>query len=241
MFYITISNGLIKGDHRKRMGPAVWEFMWLIDKVTRIDEDGLGWVLGGKPINLEDIALDMKVSRETVSRNLILLADEGYIIKITTPYGLSIRVVEAKKRFNKNAEPRARQRFNKNDEPRPENAEPRHENAEPNKTDTVDISVDTTVGPKKKEIEKIELPPFIDPKAWAEWETHRKQIRKPLTPLSIKKQLAELAKTPKDANAMIDQAIRLGWTGIYALKKDYRPAPKNVVVAPEGKYSHLEK
>jgi hypothetical protein len=51
MFYITVSNGLLKDDHRKRIGSAVWEFMWLIDKITRIDEDGKGWVLGGKPIN----------------------------------------------------------------------------------------------------------------------------------------------------------------------------------------------
>lgn len=75
--------------------------MWCLDKVTKIDQKGMGWVLGGKPIKLSDVGLG--VSEDTVSRNLSRLAEEGYIQVIRTPYGLSLRVNKAKKRFYKNA------------------------------------------------------------------------------------------------------------------------------------------
>ncbi len=105
-FYIDISNGLLKKDgkdqsHRKRMGEAVWEFMWCIDHITLIDKEGLGWVLRGKPVNLQEIADDMNVHFNTVSRNLNRLKDEGYIVLIRTPYGIKIGVYKAKKRFKK--------------------------------------------------------------------------------------------------------------------------------------------
>lgn len=84
------------------MGEAVWEFMWFIDKITRIDEKGFGWVLNGKPINLKDLADDLGVQPNTVSRNIQKLKKEGYLVINRTPYGLGIRVCKAKKRFNKN-------------------------------------------------------------------------------------------------------------------------------------------
>ena len=105
MFYITISNGLLKGDHRKRMGAAVWEFMWLIDKTTRIEKNGDGIVLGGKPIKLEDLAETFCVHRDTVSDNLKTLEEQGYIEKKLAPHGIIIRVKKAKKRFGQNTEP----------------------------------------------------------------------------------------------------------------------------------------
>ncbi len=102
MFYIQVSNGLLKGDHRKRMGEAVWEFMWCIDKITKIDEDGIGWVLGGKPINLKDLSGDMGFHFTTVSRNLNKLQKFGYLGLVHTPYGIRISINKAKKVFKKN-------------------------------------------------------------------------------------------------------------------------------------------
>lgn len=102
MYYITISNGLLDGDHQSRMGTAVWQYMWCIDKVTMIDEEGWGHVLGGKPVNLADFG--DHVTEDTVSRNLHRLQDEGYIRIIHTPYGIKIMVARAKKRFGKNVE-----------------------------------------------------------------------------------------------------------------------------------------
>lgn len=131
MFYITISNGLLKDGHPKRMGAAVWEFMWCLDKTTMIDAKGIGWVLGKKPIKLEDIAKDLGVHEVTISRNLGTLEELGYIQKINAPYGIIIGVNKAKKRFNKKVEPQN------------ENAKPPNENAKPNKTVSKDSNQKT--------------------------------------------------------------------------------------------------
>ncbi len=98
MFYITVSNGLLTKEHRDKIGSSVWEFMWCIDKVTKVDDEGFGWVLGGKPIKLEEIN---SACRDTVSRNLNKLQRQGYLRLIRTPYGISIRVAKAKKKFGR--------------------------------------------------------------------------------------------------------------------------------------------
>ena len=54
--------------------------------------------------------------------------------------------------------------------------------------------------------------------AWAEWETFRREIKKPLTRSTAVKQLADLAKTPADAAARIEQSIRNGWRGLFEFK-----------------------
>lgn len=100
-WYIDISNGLLVNGHRKRMGEAVWEFMWFLDHITMIDDEKVGWVYGGKPINLKDIAQDMEVHEVTVSRNIKKLTTNEYIIVIRTPYGLKVGIKKAKKRFRK--------------------------------------------------------------------------------------------------------------------------------------------
>lgn len=102
MFYISVSNGLLKDGHRQRMGESVWEFMWLLDHMTRIDGNGYGWVLGGKPIKLAELAEDLGVHRSTVSRSLSRLQEEGYVDVIHAPYGLVIRVCKARKVFGQN-------------------------------------------------------------------------------------------------------------------------------------------
>lgn len=96
MFYITISNGLLEDGHHERMGAAIWLFMWFIDKVTKIDSKGFGWVYGGKPININSIS---HIPRRTVQRYLQTLKKEGYVDTIRTPYGIIVKVVKAKKKF----------------------------------------------------------------------------------------------------------------------------------------------
>lgn len=124
------------------MGAAIWQYMWLLDKITKIDDDGFGWVLGGKPINLEDIAGSK--SKVTISRNLGRLEREGYIKMIHTPYGIVVKVTKAKKRFSKNDNPVEGKRFNNNDKPRNENDKPRFNNDKPNKIRQLDKTDDTS-------------------------------------------------------------------------------------------------
>lgn len=175
MFYITISNGLLKDGHRKRMGSSVWEFMWLMDKVTKIDNSGMGWVLGGKPIRLKEIAEELGVSEDTTSENLTRLEKEGYIKKIIAPYGISIRVIKAKKRFGKNPEPVKKEVSEKPQTYVGKNPEPHRENPEPNKTVSVDnnsktIEAGETPAKDSKEISYIiNLFKGVSPSTYNEW------------------------------------------------------------------------
>lgn len=76
------------------MGNSVWLFMWLLDKVTKIDEYGDGWVLGGKPIKTSELPF----SDRTARRYFDTLEAEGYITTVRTPYGRTVKVKKAKKR-----------------------------------------------------------------------------------------------------------------------------------------------
>ena len=99
-YYIEITNNLLDPKHRKNMGTAVWEFMWCLDKITRIDDDGRGWLLGGKPIKLSEIKMDIGIAENHISNNLTKLKKEGYLEITRTPCGLVIKVMKAQKRFN---------------------------------------------------------------------------------------------------------------------------------------------
>ena len=98
MFYISISNGLIEGDHHEKMGNAIWLYMWLIDKVTKIDDEGLGWVLGGKPLQIEEIK---HIPRRSCQRYISILKKNQYITVTRTMRGVIIKVTKAKKSFGR--------------------------------------------------------------------------------------------------------------------------------------------
>lgn len=64
------------------------------------------------------------------------------------------------------------------------------------------------------------LPPELDTpafrSAWAEWEQHRREIKKKLTPLSVKLAINQLASLgEKAAIEAIRHSIANGWTGIH--------------------------
>lgn len=73
---------------------------------------------------------------------------------------------------------------------------------------------------KKKEKNVIELPDWLDKNAWAEWEQHRKDIKKPQTALSRKKQLKVLSENKERQAEIIDRAINCGWTGLFGPKTE---------------------
>ncbi len=100
-FYIEITNNLLDPKHVKRMGAAVWEYMWCLDKITSITEEGIGNVLGGKPIRLEELAEELGKHENSISKNLTKLEEGKYICLTRAPYGLIITVNKAKKIFGK--------------------------------------------------------------------------------------------------------------------------------------------
>lgn len=74
---------------------------------------------------------------------------------------------------------------------------------------------------KEKSVEKVpatlDTPEFLA--EWSDFQTHRTQIKKPMTDLAKEKALARLAKfPPSTAIAMLKQSIENGWQGIFELK-----------------------
>lgn len=100
-FFIEVTNNLLDPHHTEAMGSSVWEFMWCLDKITMIDEDGIGWVWGRKPVLLEDIVKEIGGSTRNAKRNMARLEKAGYLIRIRTPRGMQIGVRKAKKRFGR--------------------------------------------------------------------------------------------------------------------------------------------
>ena len=92
---IPLWNGVF--DHYDRIGDALWEFAWCIDRVTE-EHDGVGIVLGGTPVKIPTIVSDLKGSRrETVRRHMDALESESYIRRRRTPYGHVIEVLNSRK------------------------------------------------------------------------------------------------------------------------------------------------
>ena len=96
-FGIYVKNNLLEPKHVEAMGESVWLYMWLLDKMTSVNENGLGKVLGGKPVTFEQIELELGISTRTYRRWVDKLRAAGYILTLRTPYGLSITVLKAEK------------------------------------------------------------------------------------------------------------------------------------------------
>jgi hypothetical protein len=92
---IPLWNGVF--EHYDRIGDALWEFAWCIDRITE-ERDGVGIVLGGSPVKLRAIVDALKGSRkETVRRHMDSLEKENYIRRRRTPYGHVIEVLNSRK------------------------------------------------------------------------------------------------------------------------------------------------
>jgi len=64
-----------------------------------------------------------------------------------------------------------------------------------------------------------ELPPGLDPAAWKRWCDYRREIRKPLKPVSIPAAQRELAAFGCNQAAVVEQSIAHGWQGLFELKR----------------------
>lgn len=102
-FYIEITNNLLDPKHYKNMGESVWLYMWLLDRITSINENGIGKVLNNSEITYEIINQELPMSRRTYSRYVARLKEHGYIRTIKVQNGLLITVTKAKKSFGRSA------------------------------------------------------------------------------------------------------------------------------------------
>jgi hypothetical protein len=99
-FGIYVKNNLLEAKHIEAMGESVWLYMWLLDKMTSVNESGIGRVLGGQPVTFTLIEIELGLSTRTYRRWVDKLRDAGYIRTLRTPYGLVITVNKAEKIFS---------------------------------------------------------------------------------------------------------------------------------------------
>jgi hypothetical protein len=86
-------------------------------------------------------------------------------------------------------------------------------NASVNESESVNESVYESVP------EELRTNEFMN--TWKEWEVYRKQIKKPLTKIGIKKQLKSLIEHGPDiAIKMLNQSMENGWQGIFELREN---------------------
>lgn len=96
---IYVKNDLLEPKHSQAIGTSLWEYLWCLDKITSIDEAGVGKVLGGKPVKLNEITAELGISDKHISKHLKKLEAAGYINLLRTPYGFVITVNKAAKVF----------------------------------------------------------------------------------------------------------------------------------------------
>ena len=91
---IPVWNGIL--EHRERVDAAIWEFLWLLDCITK-EKDGVGIVLGGAPVKASRIAKDLAFDERTVREHLETLERDRYIKRRRTAYGYVIEVCKSRK------------------------------------------------------------------------------------------------------------------------------------------------
>lgn len=100
-FGIYVKNNLLEPKHVEQMESSVWLYLWLLDKMTSVNENGVGKVLGNQPITHELVFADLGVQIRTYRRWVDTLRSYGYISTLRTPRGLCITINKAEKIFNK--------------------------------------------------------------------------------------------------------------------------------------------
>lgn len=100
-------SGLLEHRHYKKIGSAIWLFLWCISSTTKeVEKDGTVWgiVLGNKPIKISELEEEFGVSNRTVRSWIKTLEDHHYIRVTRAPYGLIFTVKNSKKFKNRSEE-----------------------------------------------------------------------------------------------------------------------------------------
>ena len=83
----------------------------------------------------------------------------------------------------------------------------------------------TQVKLSKVNLSKIELPLWLNKKSWEEWIQYRKESKKKMTDITIRKQLKFLELHIKDHIKIIERSITNGWQGLFALENNHYLSP----------------
>jgi hypothetical protein len=105
-YSIPISNGIF--THCKKMGSAVWVFLWFVDHTTKEAEGSEGQleglVLGGMQVRASLIAKDLEIACRTVHEHIERLCEHGYVRRIDGGIGMPAGyAVQKSKKWKKNS------------------------------------------------------------------------------------------------------------------------------------------
>jgi hypothetical protein len=93
---IPVWNGLLEKKHFEKIGPALWLYLWLLDRITK-EVNGIGIILGGMPIKASAIAETYGMNERTTRAHIDRLKNGGYITVKHAPYGLIITILNSLK------------------------------------------------------------------------------------------------------------------------------------------------
>jgi len=244
-YYIEITNNLLDPKHIDKMKSSVWLFMWLLDKMTSISEEGIGTVLGGKSIKYEDILQDLGISKRTYHYWVKTLVNNGYIYTKRTGEGLRFFVAKAKKKFgNRCAKNCTSEGKTDVQEIAPRSAK----NVTRSAKNVVPLHIDNT---KTIQDNTIEL--FLQNEKFRntlkDFRVMRKTIRHPLTEAAEKLLYGRLRKHSVEvAIKMLENSILNSWRGVFDLSpeemaeiKSKDPASKKTFSVPKMSDEQLER
>ena len=95
-YIMPISSGITRSPHPKRIGPAIWLFMLLEDRVTT-GKGEWGIVRGGQPQTDLELAETLGLDRKTTAEHRRRLRKHGYIQAVRTGSGYQYLVAKSKK------------------------------------------------------------------------------------------------------------------------------------------------
>ena len=106
-FSIPVSNGILEPSHVRKIGPALWVFLWMIDRTTKESAAAgrqlEGFVLGGYPIRASAIGNDLGLASRTVHEHIERLCRHGYVRRIDAGEGMPAGyAVRKSKKWKKN-------------------------------------------------------------------------------------------------------------------------------------------
>lgn len=157
-------SGLLTPKHYKRIGNAIWLFLWCISSTTAEKEkDGIVWgiVKGNKPHKLSELSEIFKVNEKTIRRWIDDLDHYQYIKVTRAPYGLIFTVKNSKrgflKRMDKNvqSENSDRTKMSTLDERMDKNVQSDSERSDRNVQSNKDIISTSTTITKNDDVDKI--------------------------------------------------------------------------------------
>ena len=228
--WIKVRCGILDKKHRDKMGAAIWLYLYMLDNVD--------WGTGQLEAWKDGVAAkDLEISVRTLQGQRQKLQDEGYI---ECAQGFQCQVITIMRWIDpRSYSGKVHNQGTEKSVPSQKDGDQGTEKSVPMGTGfRVPIHTEDSVPLHIVHIKNhmlstygVEIPPELDhgdfQDTWFEWEEHRKQKKKKLTPLSVKKQVNELSKYSLDVVIKaINESIMNGWQGIF---------PEKYAASPNGK------